>query len=174
MEQWKDIAGFEGIYQVSDTGQVRSLDRVDDRGRHLKGATMTANPKVGYRMLKLCKNSKCTPVTIHRLVATAFIPNPEGKPEVNHLDGDKQNNTVTNLVWATYSENALHATASGLSPRGEKCYQAKLTARRVRSIRKHYVHGDKKYGSTALAKKYGVSLSTIYDIVQRRSWTHIA
>lgn len=103
-EVWKDIEGFEGLYQVSSLGRVRRAGRIKkphtDHG--------------GYLTVWLCKNSSQKCMKVHRLVAQAFIPNPECKRTVNHFDGNKKNNRVENLEWATHSENIIHANNTGL------------------------------------------------------------
>ena len=99
-EQWKDIAGFEGFYQVSNTGKVRNVKR----NRTLSPALNSR----GYQRVLLCKNGDKLNKFIHRLVAEAFIPNPENKPEVNHKDSNKTNNNFYNLEWVTHRENIEH------------------------------------------------------------------
>lgn len=110
VEQWKDIAGFDGLYQVSNWGSVKRLGRTE---RMLK-------PRMckGYETVCLCKNGIRHNRRINRLVALAFIPNPENKPEVNHKDGNKRNNAAYNLEWNTASENQRHARSTGLNPMG--------------------------------------------------------
>lgn len=110
-EVWKDIAGFEGRYQISRHGQVCSLGRkVNSRwGKYRTVKTRilaTFITKEGYETVDIARQKK---FLVHRLVAQAFIPNPENKPCVNHLDGDKTNNHVSNLEWCTYQENERHS-----------------------------------------------------------------
>ena len=110
-EIWKDVKGYEGIYQVSNLGRVRSLDRMAGRNRLYKGRViMERTHNTGYKFVRLCRNNKFEQPSIHRLVAEAFIPNPNNKPTVNHIDENKGNNIVTNLEWATYKENCNHGT----------------------------------------------------------------
>lgn len=101
MEEWRDAVGFEGIYEVSNFGNVRRADT----GRALKGGLNS----YGYKVFSLSKDGKPHMSKGHRLVAQAFIPNPENKRDVNHKDGDKTNNFVDNLEWASRSENITHA-----------------------------------------------------------------
>jgi hypothetical protein len=114
MEIWRDIEGFEGMYQVSNMGRVRGVDRYvgyrNGRKRlwkgHIKKPTVTAK---GYLKVSMHDGQKRKTEEIQRLVARAFIPNPMNKPYVNHKDGNKQNNAVENLEWTTPSENTIHA-----------------------------------------------------------------
>lgn len=111
-EEWKAIEGYEGLYEISNLGNVRSLNY-----RNKKGCIKIMNPKnttTGYYNICLMKDKKKTYPKIHRLVAQAFIPNPDNKPIVNHIDGDKHNNAVSNLEWCTHKENTAHAINSGL------------------------------------------------------------
>ena len=111
IEEWRSVAGYEGIYEVSNLGNVRSLDRLNGRGFRIKGQNMkpVTNQK-GYLRVGLSLNNVQSLKSIHRLVAQAFIPNPDNKPQVNHIDENKQNNHVDNLEWVTNRENALHGT----------------------------------------------------------------
>ena len=116
-EIWKDIEGYEGIYQVSNLGRVRSLDRTIIGGAYnspmfRKGTILKPQPKgyKGYVGLKLRKDGKSENVYIHRLVAKAFIPNPDNLPEVNHKDENKKNNRADNLEWVTRKENINYGT----------------------------------------------------------------
>lgn len=112
MEKWKDIIGYEGLYQASSLGNIRSLDRYDCRGNWIKGKVM--KPRLinsGYLMVHFRnENGKRKGLLVHRLVAQAWIDNPEGKKQVDHIDENKLNNRVENLRWATPKENTNHGT----------------------------------------------------------------
>jgi hypothetical protein len=119
-EEWRPVAGFEGYYEVSNFGDVRSVDRIVPRdgptGNMMrKGQLITPHvtPK-GYLRCQLGMNGQKANKMVHRLVAEAFIPNPDDKPEVNHRNGNKQDNHIDNLEWATQSENQTHAYQLGL------------------------------------------------------------
>lgn len=118
-EVWKDIPGYEGAYQVSNFGKVRSLDRISHNGKHYKGRVLKPVPDgVGYQQVFLRKESKTKRFYIHRIVATVFLANPDNKPQVNHLnETQKWNNRVDNLSWATPKENANWGTRNERSNR---------------------------------------------------------
>jgi len=122
METWKPIAGYENLYEVSDFGNVRSLDRrIPAKIKHvtsrvIKGCVLVKNKKkTGYFTVDLCKDSTVKTTNVHRIVAETFIPKVAGKRYVNHKDGNKENNNVSNLEWVTSSENRLHAFKTGLA-----------------------------------------------------------
>ena len=116
-EIWKDIPGFEGLYQASTFGRVRSLDRIITRGAstrrgpheaRLKGKMLAQSTGVqGYQLVPLGHNNQSR--RVHQLIAKTFIPNPDNKPMVNHIDGNVKNNRVDNLEWCTNKENQVHA-----------------------------------------------------------------
>ena len=115
MENWKDISGFEGIYQVSDKGRVRSLDRKDNVGVTHKGKILVNQKRPnGYLCVHLSKNGKSKWISVHRLVAEAFIEKTDDAHTiVNHIDNDPSNNNVSNLEWTTYKGNMQWASIQG-------------------------------------------------------------
>lgn len=121
-EVWKPIENYEGYYEVSDLGRVKSLigwngAKYVKREKILKGWAQTTG-KGDYKrhVVRLTKKGKSREHKVHRLVALAFIPNPENKPEVNHIDGNPMFNNVSNLEWVTSKENSIHALETGLMP----------------------------------------------------------
>ncbi len=183
-EIWKDIEGYEGIYQISNLGRVRSLDRIVTRkgtpgyrgesGQFFPGQILKHKiSKFGYHRIGLFKNRKQKFLLIHRLVAKAFIPNPENKRAVNHKNGIKSNNKVQNLEWCTNKENSLHAKDNGLLniKRGEEIGNSKLTEKQVLEIRKKYKPW--KYTLSMLATEYKVCFQLISLIVNYKIWKHI-
>lgn len=119
-EIWRDVIGYEGLYQVSDKGNVKSLDimRNGKTKKYLiKGQVLKKSiTNWGYHRAALYKDRKRQYFKVHRLVAIAFIDNSEDKPQVNHIDGDKLNNNLNNLEWSTRIENMQHARTTGLMP----------------------------------------------------------
>lgn len=108
LEEWKDIKGFEGLYQISNYGRVRSLDHKTN-GRKYTGKILSTKVSAGYPLVRLSNGATKTSCRVHKLVAEAFIENLDNLPEVNHLDGNKNNNFVENLEWCTSKENKIHA-----------------------------------------------------------------
>lgn len=116
MREWKDVQGYEGLYQVSDDGVVRSMPRKSASGRTLSGVILRQHTVDRYNRVTLYKGGKRHTYMVHRLVARAFCPNPENKPQVNHIDGNRFNNRAENLEWCTQAENNKHAWNTGLQP----------------------------------------------------------
>ena len=167
METWKPIKDYVGSYEVSNTGKVRSLDRYTKTWNgevFKKGVIKTLKEdKDGYHKVWLSRNSKKKPFFVHRLVARAFIENTSKLPVVNHIDGDKKNNNVTNLEWCTISQKTKHAFDIGL----RKANDGGMS-RAVFSISE--ADGSfKAYRSISdAARKTGISIQTISYCVNGR------
>lgn len=163
-ERWKWAPGFEGFYLVSDRGRVMSVPHNPiagpSCGRMLKAHLCGS----GYEKVDLTVAGAKRQVMVHRLVAEAFIPNPHGKPQVNHIDGDKTNNAVENLEWATQSENMLHAYANLPRKAYDHCHSVKLTAEEAREIR------EEQGTATEIAKRHGISDVMVLKIKKRECW----
>jgi hypothetical protein len=174
MEIWKPIIGYEGYYEVSNLGNVRGLDRYVNRGTapvFVVGIKIKPKEHQGYLEVSLSKDNKRSSYGIHRIVALAFIDNPKNKPQVNHIDGDKTNNQVSNLEWATLSEQQIHAFSIGLQDnKGSKHPKAQLTEQDVIDIRTELENGTL---GKDIAKLYNVSVDVISKIKRRVTWSHI-
>jgi len=131
-EEWQPVFGYEDKYSISNKGRVKSHNKqwawnesrwkiITKKEEHILMPSITS----GYYRLSLCKDGKVVSKRIHRLVAEAFLSNPENKPQVNHKDGNKFNNTVSNLEWATSKENIGHASKIGLMPKGANHHSAR-------------------------------------------------
>jgi len=166
-KQWKPICGYENYYEISETGIVRSLERkvpILKWTRTVKSKII--QPRInnrGYAEVRLSKNGIATTKFVHILSALAFVPNPENKPEVNHLDGNKLNNHYTNFEWTTHSENILHAYRTGLIKKkstpvidictGETYESIKEAAKAVHinyGTCRNYLNGNIKNNKTSL------------------------
>ena len=174
-EEWKDIEGYDGFFQVSNLGRVKSAGGQRGTCYRKERIRSLSIAKDGYVKVRLQCDDKDKTVKVHRLVAEAFIPNPEGKDTVNHIDGDKTNNSVDNLEWIDRSEQMYHAYKLGLkeSRVGSNNSNAKLTDEQVREIRRLYVPQSVEYGTVALGKKYGVSNRVIGLIVRGRAYKNV-
>jgi hypothetical protein len=170
-EDWRDIPGYEGVYQASNLGRIRSLNRPNHAGKIL----VATDNGTGYLQVGLSLNKVHKKFTVHRLVLLAFAgPLPEGHNR-NHRNGNKHDNRPKNLEYVLFHENSRHAVQSlhrQFGSRGEKSGSARLTDEQVKEIRALYDSGRFTYRQ--LAPMFGVGKSTIGAITARRSWTHIA
>lgn len=193
-ETWKDIEGYCGVYQISNCGRVKSLDRyIEQRrgggsiyNRFIKGRILSLGRTNGngYHIVQLSNGYNDQPKNneyIHTLVAKHFIPNPQNKPTVNHKDGNKSNNHVDNLEWATQQEQMIHAYNNNLNKvvehtkgkqlKGSQVPWAKLNEEQAMEIYK--LSNSGKYTGRQIAEKYGVDRKTVEGIKYRKTWKHI-
>jgi HNH endonuclease/NUMOD4 motif len=162
MEKWSPVKGYEGRYSVSNHGRVLSHRKSGDR--FLKPGIEAS----GYCLVVLCVNGIHDSRKVHRLVAEHFIgPCPKGL-QVNHKDGNKNNNHETNLEYVSFKENIAHAKINGLNAFGVRAARSKLKECQVRKIRKM-----SHLGSTNLAKKFNVSAYAIRDILSGKTWRQL-
>lgn len=165
MEEWRDVVGYEQYFQVSNFGRVYSK-------RTSKILKQTIS-KTGYYIFSTRlggRKGKSICFKVHRLVAQAFILNPDGKPYVNHKDANKLNNTLENLEWCTHMENVIHAVANDLLRplKMEENPHSKLTVDLVRLIKTEYCETNTT--QRELAKKYGVGKTTIQNVLAGERW----
>ena len=167
-EIWLDVVGYEGDYHVR--GCIKSFHN---------GKVIIRKPALsnGYLKVSLCKDGSIRTHKIHTLVAKAFIPNPESKPFVNHIDGNKTNNHLENLEWSTQSENMQHASKMGLLKhkglKGSENPALKFSPQQIIEIRETCILGDKKFGAKALAEACGVHPKTITRIVHGEHYADV-
>lgn len=158
-ENWKAIAGFEGVYAVSDLGRVRNAS----------GRVLTPVKHVGgYRQAHLYLGGVRSAATIHGLVLEAFVgPRPAGA-QAMHLNHDRADNRLVNLAWGSKAENEAAKVAAGRSLRGERSVGAKLTTEQVRAIR-----ARRSEPQASLAAEFGCTFSNVSAIQLRKSWRHV-
>lgn len=167
-ERWLAVVGFEGAYEVSDLGRVRSLDRIQCDGRRRKGRILMHQPRGRiYIAVHLYRQAKLKTYLIHRLVLEAFVgPCPEGM-QSRHLDGNSKNNTVINLKWGSPLENHADKKRHGTTAIGESNNQAKLRESDVIEIRQSNDSGVR------LSKRFNVTPAMVSSIRLRKNWVHV-
>lgn len=166
----KPIKGFEKFYEISDNGEVITLKR-DKYIKEEKISKGFKNQKGYLRFDFRRRGGKI--VLVHRLVAEAFIPNPNNYSQINHIDGDKTNNNVKNLEWCNNSYNQKHAFKNGLQKSNFNHHNSKLNYEDVIYIKKEYKKNILGHGIHSLAKKFGVCDSTIRQIIEGKSYKNI-
>lgn len=156
-------------YEFNEDGTVLALNWKGSKIKKL----MTPALSGGYlKTVFVNDDGKNVSITVHRMIAKAFIPNPHNKSEVNHINGIKTDNRVENLEWVTHQENIIHAFKNNLENNiGENNPFSKMTPEKIREIRAKFK--PRKYTREMLAKEYGLKASTIKDIVLRKSWSHV-
>ena len=180
-EIWKDVIGYEGLYQVSNLGRVKSLDRYVFNSRwniKIHKQVMFLRPhknNKGYKLLSLTKNNKSKSFQVHRLVALAFIPNPFNKEQVNHINGIKDDNRVENLEWNTAHENMKHAYKNNLITidKIRKCVNksAKVRERPIYQIKNGEIINEFKTIENAKKMLGGKSSGNIVNALKGRHKT---
>ena len=166
IEEWRDIRGYEGLYQISNTGLVKSLHSTKTI------ILVEYKDRDGYSLVGLHKGGSQTTFRVHRLVATHFIPNVNNKPTVNHIDGNKSNNSLTNLNWMTDREQYIHAKSTGLrNDVGESNPSARLNDISVKEIVN--LLKNTNYTQVEIASMFGVKRKAISEICRGVNWKHI-
>jgi hypothetical protein len=174
--EWRPAVGWEGYYEVSDTGLVRSVPRSvirrDGRKYPIRGKLMTPfRNSSGYPAVHLRDEARhrSAQTLIHRMVAEAFVLNPENKPFVNHIDGNRSNASASNLEWVTSGENHEHAWKSGSMEKHRA--HVVLTNELVKQARDLWLHEGCSMG--ALSRKFGVCPSTLGRAIRGKTWAHV-
>lgn len=178
-EEWKDVPGYPNI-QASNMGRIRKTDRLIESNNQFKKDRYTFLIKghiskgsvnsYGYPTVSIYKNKQAR---VHRLVAAAWLPNPNNYPQVNHKNGIKTDNSVENLEWCDNSHNQRHKFATGLCPilRGTDKYFSKLNEAAVIDIRNNY--NGKEFDLMYFSKKYNVSRTVVSKTKRREMWKHV-
>ena len=166
-EIWKEVEGYNGVYFISNIGNVKSVDHYcENRTGSGKQTGRTLKQQItrkGYSQVSLSNSGKRFKTGAHRLVALTFIPNTENKPQVNHINGIKTDNRVENLEWCTNKENQIHAVKNGLTKcnKSEKHHNSKLTNIEVFEIRERIKKGETQ---SKIAKEFSISSAAICQI----------
>lgn len=175
MEIWKSVVGYEGLYEVSDLGRVKSLERKCSMGSGIRTVPerILSNclDTKGYLQVNLYISNIRTTWKVHRLVALSFIDNPESKETINHINGVKTDNMVENLEWSTQKENTIHAHKTGLANgvKGSNHYKTTLSEKDIFDIKYTF---SKKTG-IEVAKMYGISAGSVSAIRVGKRWIDI-
>ena len=177
MEKWKSIKDYEGIYEISNLGNIKSLQRLIERPKEVGSFTQSERilkPSKclgGYNGVTLVINTKKKRHLVHRLVAAAFLNNKFNHKYVNHIDGNRHNNNVNNLEWCTQSHNKKHSYNLGLSDKkGTNHHLTKFKEQDIIDIRSKYENEGML--QKEISKIYNVNKSTIWHIVNYKTWNY--
>lgn len=186
LEVWQDIPGYEGVYQASDMGRIRGIDRFDSSGKFRTGKVLKQRTnKHGYKQLVLSKNGIVRTHIVHVIICTVFNGHKPDNHEVSHKNGIKTDNRKDNVYWKTHAENErdkiLHGTIPkgdrngkytkpNKTPRGERIGTSKLSVEDILKIRSLHRDG---LGCIRISKIFGVSKTSILNIINRKTWNHI-
>ena len=169
---YKNVPDYEK-YIISEFGEIIKLPYVDSNGFFRNGRKIKSSKNVaGYYSVALINKGKIKKSFLHRVVASAFIPNIENKPQVNHKDSDKSNNHYKNLEWCTDKENKKHSAINKTNAFGDRNGRAKLNNEKVEKIRKLLI--EKNHSHSEIAKLFGVNPTIISDIKLRKTWKHVS
>ena len=178
IEEWKPVAGYEGAYDVSSLGRVRSNARVVAASRgggvsNRKTKILTQGGKSRYAMVTLCVNGNHNKARVHALVANAFVPGKGPNKEINHIDHNPRNNAANNLEWVSHNENVRHSWLNDnknatVNPKFAKS----LTPEKVRAMRR--MREEKTISFAALGEVFGVSAATARNVINRITWGELS
>ena len=174
-ERWLPVVGYEGLYEVSSFGRVRSLDGAKANGHPRHGKVISTPLSMGYPCFNLCREGSQVQVRVHRIVAEAFLgPSPDGSETVNHKNFDRTDNRPENLEWLSHGDNMRHAHATGRCA-ANRVYTSgedyrRLAPETVREIRRMYSAG---FRITQLAHRFGISRPHVSRIVHGKVWKNL-
>ncbi len=173
-EIWKDIEGYKDLYQISNLGRVKTLPLKKPLPKgdlyQTKERIRKLDSRRGYPSTKLWRHNLYVHKSVHRLVAEAFVPNPNNLPWVHHMDSDKNNPHVSNLEWCTPQQNILYSIEEGSFPIGSRRYNSKLKEEDILDI-----YSLREAGNTykEISHRYQVTLQCIYNICAGITWKHL-
>ena len=169
--EWREVKGYEGLYDVNDLGYIRSRDRTTtgNRNRYIFGKVLSPSMRSdGYLVVALCKDGKVKMHRVHRIVADAFLPADDTRPYINHKDGNPRNNHVSNLERCTQKENVQHAYDTGLHKPNRL-----LSEEQIAYIKAVYVPYSREFGTGALARKFGVNQEVVWRYIFGRKKNYL-
>lgn len=170
---WKPVLNYEGSYEVSSDGWIRTVDRLCGNRRGIvKSKILNQFDNHGYRFVILSRNNKSKNCYVHRLVAEAFIPNNDNKPQVNHINGNKSDNRLSNLEWVTIQENHLHSyrklNRRSSDNHGGRNPNARISIDQVKDIINRYTSGIAS--AKELAAEFGINKNYVYMMANGKVW----